>query len=145
MTREFFIDTNHESLKYLRVQGKFNKRHANWVEYLEQFPYEIKHKKGNINIIVDALSRRNTLLVTLGSQILGFDDIKELYENDETFSSAYASCLKKPFDELYLFEGYLFNKGKLCIRQGSIRKLLMKEIHGEGLMSHHGVDKVILF
>jgi len=79
----------------------------------------------------------------LGSQILGFDDIKELYEHDETFASTYASCLKKPLDGFYLFEGCLFYKGKLCIPQGSIkRKLLIQESRGIGFMGHHEVVNV---
>ncbi|XP_052725959.1 uncharacterized protein LOC128194409, partial [Vigna angularis] len=101
VTREFIIHTDHESLKYIKGQAKLNKRHAKWVEYLEQFPYVIKHKKGSTNVVADALSRRHALL------------------------------------------GYLFNKGKLCIPQGSIRKLLIKESHGGGLMGHHGVEKTL--
>ncbi|XP_052725950.1 uncharacterized protein LOC128194403 [Vigna angularis] len=143
VSQEFIINTDHESLKYLKGQGKLNKRHAKWIEYLEQFQYVIKHKKGSTNVVADALSRRHALLVTLGSQILGFDDIKQLYESDPTFASTYASCLKKPLDGFYISEGYLFNKGKLCIPQGSIRKLLIKESHGGGLMGHHGVDKTL--
>jgi len=42
-------------------------------------------------VIVYALSRRHTLLVSLGSQILGFNDIKELYEHDDSFKSKFAS------------------------------------------------------
>jgi len=72
-----------------------------------------------------------------------FDDIKELYEHDETFASTYSSCLKKPLDGLNLSEGYLFNKGKLCIPQGSIRKHLIQESHGGGLMGHHRVEKTL--
>ncbi|XP_017416426.2 uncharacterized protein LOC108327205, partial [Vigna angularis] len=101
VTREFIIHTDHESLKYIKGQAKLNKRHAKWVECLEQFPYVIKHKKGSTNVVANALSRRHALL------------------------------------------GYLFNKGKLCIPQGSIRKLLIKESHGGGLMGHHGVDKTL--
>jgi len=36
----------HESLKHIRRQVKLNKRHAKWVEFIETFPYVIKHKKG---------------------------------------------------------------------------------------------------
>nr|KYP39072.1 Copia protein [Cajanus cajan] len=68
---EFVIDSDHESLKYLRGQGKLNKRHAKWAEYLEQFPYVIKYKKGSTNVVANALSRRHFLLNILGSQILG--------------------------------------------------------------------------
>jgi len=52
------IHSDHESLKYLKTQSKFNKRHAKWVEFIEQFPYVIKYKQGKINVVVDALSRR---------------------------------------------------------------------------------------
>ncbi|XP_031375718.1 uncharacterized protein LOC116190194, partial [Punica granatum] len=55
--KEFIIHTDHESLKYLKGQNKLNRRHAKWVEYLEIFPYVIKYKQGNINIVADALSR----------------------------------------------------------------------------------------
>jgi len=48
------------------------------MEFLEQFPYVIKYKKGSTNIVVDALSRRHTLFSKLGAQILGFDHIREL-------------------------------------------------------------------
>jgi len=113
------------------------------VEYLEQFPYVIKHKKGVSKVVVDALSRCHNLLNTLGSQILGFDNIMELYEQDAQFASIYASCLKKPCDGFYLSKGYLFNKRKLCIPQRSIRKLLVIESHEGGLMGHHGVDKTL--
>ncbi|XP_019435361.1 PREDICTED: uncharacterized protein LOC109341845, partial [Lupinus angustifolius] len=59
LPKEFVIHSDHESLKYLKGQGKLNKRHAKWVEFLEQFPYVVKHKKGKANVVADALSRRH--------------------------------------------------------------------------------------
>ena len=48
MSKEFIIHTDHETLKYLKSQHKLNKRHAKWVEFLEQLPYIIKNtRKGN--------------------------------------------------------------------------------------------------
>jgi len=46
VSKEFVIHSDHESLKYLKGQHKLNKRHAKWMEFLEQFPYVIKYKKG---------------------------------------------------------------------------------------------------
>nr|XP_023887116.1 uncharacterized protein LOC111999228 [Quercus suber] len=56
--KEFVIHTDHESLKHLKGQGKLNRRHAKWVEFIETFPYVIKYKQGKENIVADALSRR---------------------------------------------------------------------------------------
>lgn len=72
--KEYVIHSDHDSIKYLKGQHKLNKRHAKWIEYLEQFPYAIKYKKGK-NIVVDALSKRNNLFSKLGVQILGFNHI----------------------------------------------------------------------
>jgi hypothetical protein len=60
--KEFVIHSDHESLKHIRGQAKLNKRHAKWVEFIEIFPYIIKHKKGKDNVNVDALSRCYTML-----------------------------------------------------------------------------------
>ena len=144
VSKEFVIHSDHQSLKYIRGQSKLNKRHAKWVEYLEQFPYVIKYKKGKTNVVADALSRRHTLFCSLGAQILGFDNIRDLYALDEHFSPIYESCGKKAQDGFYLAEGYLFKEGKLCIPQGSIRKLLVKESHEGGLMGHFGIDKTLV-
>jgi hypothetical protein len=63
--KEFVIHSDHESLKHIRSQTNLNCRHAKWVEFIESFPYVIKHKKGKDNIIADALSRRYTMLSQL--------------------------------------------------------------------------------
>jgi hypothetical protein len=67
--KEFVIHSDHESLneslKYLRSQNNLNRRHAEWVEFIESFSCIIRHKKGKDNIIADALSRRYTLLSQL--------------------------------------------------------------------------------
>ena len=43
--KEFVIHFDHESLKHIKSQAKLNPRHAKWVEFIETFPYVIKHKK----------------------------------------------------------------------------------------------------
>ena len=69
--REFVIHTDHESLKHLKGQGKLNKRHARWLEFVESFPYVIRYKQGKENIVADALSRRYALLTSLSARMLG--------------------------------------------------------------------------
>ena len=76
------IHTDQESLKHLKGQHKLNKRHAQWMEFVETFPYVIHYKQGKENIVVNALSRRYVLISTLEAKLLGFEHIKELYPLD---------------------------------------------------------------
>ena len=45
-------------------------------------------------MVVDALSRRHTLLNVLDTQFLGFDHIKEIYKDDLDFSHIYQEWSK---------------------------------------------------
>lgn len=83
--RKFIIYSNNESLKFLKSQGKLNKRHAKWLEFIETFPYVIKYKYGKENVVVDVLSSRYTLLTFLQTRLLGFEMLKELYVDDTNF------------------------------------------------------------
>jgi hypothetical protein len=90
--KEFVIHYDHESLKHIRGQAKLNKRHTKWVEFIETFPYIIKHKKGKENVIADALSRHYTVLSQLDHKFFGLEYIKELYAMDVDFKDAYENC-----------------------------------------------------
>ena len=59
--REFMIHSNHESLKYPKVESKLNRRHRKWMEFIETFLYVIKYKQGKDNVVANALSRRYNL------------------------------------------------------------------------------------
>ena len=137
--KEFVIHINHESLKHLKGQGKLNRR----VEFIETFPYIIKYKQGKENIVIDALSRRHALVSTLNAKSLGFEYIKELYANDDDFASVYGACEKEAFGKFYRLNEYLFRENRLCVPNSSIRKLLVCEAHGGGLMGHFGVRKTL--
>ncbi|RDX89809.1 Retrovirus-related Pol polyprotein from transposon 17.6, partial [Mucuna pruriens] len=90
--REFIIHYDHQSLKFLKSQGKLQKRHAKWLEFIKMFPYVIKYKKGKENIVADALSRR-LLLTSLQTKLLNFEIIKNLY--------VWNSCIKHAFGDYY--------------------------------------------
>ncbi|KAK1660845.1 hypothetical protein QYE76_049004 [Lolium multiflorum] len=72
--KEFIIHSDHQALKYLKAQSTLHRCLAKWVEFIESFPYIIKHKKGKDNIVVDALSRKNMLLTQLDVKIPGLEE-----------------------------------------------------------------------
>ena len=45
----------------------------------------MKYKKGNENIVADALSRKNVLLNQIDVKVPGLENIKELYPTDHDF------------------------------------------------------------
>ena len=130
-----------KSLKFLKAQHKLNRRHAQWMEFLEPFPYVIKFKKGKENVVADALSRRYTLLSTLTTKLLGFEHLKEMYACDPDFSDVFVNCERSGKEGFYRHDGFLFKGSRLCIPQSSIRELLVREAHSGGLMGHFGVQK----
>ena len=136
--REFIIHSDHESLKYLKGQANLTKRHAKWVEFMESFPYIVKYKKGKENVVADALSRKNTLLLTrLEFHVLGLDEIKDLYPIDPFFGPIFAKCsIERGFDDFYLHKGFLFKANKICIPESSLRKLLVLKITTSSKTSH---------
>ena len=68
------------------------------------------------------------LLSTLDAKVLGFELIKDLYSSDHDFSDVYQSCEKSTFGKYFRHEGYLFKENKLCLRDCSLRELLVNTI-----------------
>ncbi|XP_028242204.1 uncharacterized protein LOC114420533 [Glycine soja] len=132
LPKEFVIHSDHESLKYLKGQGKLNKRYAKWVEFLEQFPYVIKHKKGKGNVVADALSRRHALLAMLETKLFGLESLEDMYVHDVDFAEIFAACEKFSENGYYRHNGFLFKANKLCAPKCSIRELIVSESHEGG-------------
>jgi preprotein translocase subunit SecG len=129
-------------LKHIRSQAKLNHRHAKWVEFIEYFPYVIKHKKGKDNVIIDALSRRYTMLSQLDYNFFGLETIKEQYLQDVEFKDVLQNCRDgRTWNKFILNDGFVFRANKLYISDGSVHLLLLQEAHGGGLMGHFGVKK----
>ena len=73
-------------MKHINSQVSINMMHARWVAYIQRFHFTLKHKSSVTNKMADALSKRASLLTTLCIEVVRFDCLKELYENDEDFS-----------------------------------------------------------
>lgn len=75
----------------------------------------IKPKSGVTNQVANALSRKHSLLTELKVIVLGFDEMKDLYEEDLDFSDMWRECREpnligqlSKYDNYFVQEGMLF-------------------------------------
>ena len=107
---DFILYSDHEALKHLNSQDKFSSRHAKWATYVQQFSFTIKHKAGALNRVVDALSQKSTLLVTLKNEVLGFDFIKDLLCTDSFFGPIMEEVAVGERSDYGVYNGFLFKR-----------------------------------
>ena len=139
--------TDHQALQFTSSQTINNRMHSRWVAYIQCFSFSLKHKSGVTNKVVDALSQRASLLVTLWTKVIGFDYLKELYEEDEDFGRVWIQCQQTQFvmDGIHLQDGFLFQGNQLYIPWSSLREQVVRKLHGRGLGGHTRWDKTIAF
>ena len=95
----------------------------------------VKHRAGIENKVVDALSRRVSLLSIMSVKVTGFKQLKDDYESCPDFEEFYTSLsnASRPIlDDYTLQDGYLFKANP----QSSVRDFLVWEIHAGGLAGH---------
>nr|GEZ51381.1 hypothetical protein [Tanacetum cinerariifolium] len=95
-------------LEFYLVVRAVSHKHGRWLVFLEKFTFVVKHKTGVSNRAADALSRRNSLLVTMQGVQYG----------EKT--------------DFVLHDGFLFIGNQLWIPDSSLRLQIIKELHGEG-------------
>ena len=138
---------DHETCRFLNSQRKLNSRHGNWVEFLQPYPYVIKHKAGVENKVTDALSRQVSILVAISNEVTGFERIKNDYKSCPDFGEVYKPLvdgLVRERDDYFLLDRYLFKANKLYIPRTSVRDFIIWKIHIGGMSGHYGIDKTIV-
>jgi hypothetical protein len=145
--KEFVLYSDNHALQFVSQREKLNQKDAKWVEYMHNFTFVIKHISSTANKVVDALSRKCLLLQEFIFKTLGFDDLRDMYADDQDFGEVYETVEnpilrdRSPWIEYMIQEGLLFRGNQLCIPKRSMRENLLKEKHSGGLVGHFGHDK----
>ena len=148
---KFFIKSDHHPLKYLDTQKTLSRKQARWVEFMQEFDYDIKYIKGKSNVVADALSRKeksdetksvDTIrkLFSITKVTVSQETLKSLesgYEKDEYFKKIWEDP-REPFTK----KGQrLYFEKRLCIPKGKIRDTIMHDNHESLLGAHRGISK----
>ena len=59
--KQFFLETDHEQLTYLRTAQPDNHRLLRWGLILDNYDFTVKYVKGKDNVIADFLSRSEVI------------------------------------------------------------------------------------
>jgi hypothetical protein len=92
--REFVSYSDNQALQFITRHEKLNQRHAEWVEFMHNFTFVIKHIAWNDNKVVDALRRKCLILQEFQVGTLGFEHLKDMYYDETYFKEAYEACEK---------------------------------------------------
>ncbi|GBG45518.1 hypothetical protein CBR_g78980, partial [Chara braunii] len=138
--RHFKNFSDHSTLQWMKSQGELNDKLARYIQFIDMFDFELRHKKGCYNRVADALSRRPDALFLI-SFTHSFGErtrqtIAQLLPQDEIFRPIVRNLHDNPASEpgYSLVSGLLYTcsrgEERLCIPQHrKLRTLLMSECH----------------
>ena len=132
LNQVFELVIDHKSLKWIFTQPDLNMRQRQWVEFLQEFSFEIKFKPRKENQVADALSRRGVVLaITLVKSSLPYEILQKIL-TDTFFGPLILEIQSqrehKSLDDYTWKEGLLYFKGQLCI-PNELQKQILKEAH----------------
>ncbi|GKA06593.1 retrotransposon-related protein, partial [Tanacetum coccineum] len=150
LDRHFKIKIYYFSLKYLLDQRLTTPFQTKWLPKLLGYDYEISYKKGNENIVADALSRveysvelNSLALSTISSDL--FQKIKDGYDQDNAIKEKILQLTNGTYKgDKYTWEAVVLRrKGKIVVGNNELlRTAIIRHFHAEvvrviqELMSH---------
>ncbi|GJZ76345.1 putative reverse transcriptase domain-containing protein [Tanacetum coccineum] len=148
--------TDHKSLQHILDQKELNMRQRRWLELLSDYDCEIRYHLGKVNVVADALSRKERdkpLWVQALVMTIGLDLPKQILEarieamKPENFKAEdVGGMIRKDFLKEKLEPRA---DGTLCLNNrswlpcyGDLRTLIMHKSHKLKYSAHPGFDKM---
>ncbi|GJU72296.1 reverse transcriptase domain-containing protein [Tanacetum coccineum] len=144
------IYTDHKSLQHIFDQKELNMRQRRWIELFSDYECEIRYNPGKVNVVVDALSRKERLkprrvramAVTIQAgmrekiQAAQSEALKQENVIMENLHGLDQQMEKKEGESLYFMD-------RIWVPLvGSVRTMIMDEAHRSKYSVHPGADKM---
>lgn len=138
---------DHESLKYLLEQKTTTLMQQKRMFKLIGFDYTIVYRKGKENLVVDALSRRDSEeednLAISAVTPAWVSELLESYRGDRDYERLIAHLAFQPGGSgpYTINQGVLQYKGRICVGETrELRDKLIKQFHDFALGGHSGIQ-----
>ncbi|GBG89968.1 hypothetical protein CBR_g50058 [Chara braunii] len=101
--RHFKIFSDHSTLQWMKSQGELNDKLERYIQFIDMFDFELKHKKGCYNKVADALSRRPDSFALISSTHSFGEETRQtiarLLPQDESFGPIVRNLQADPNSE----------------------------------------------
>ncbi|GBG89554.1 hypothetical protein CBR_g49342 [Chara braunii] len=120
LSRHFKIFYDHSTLQWLKSQGELNDKLAHYIQFIDLFDFELKHKKGCYNKVADALSRRPNSFALISSTHSFGEEVRQtiarLLPQDPTYGPIVRNLQANPnFEPGYAISSdllYTYSRGE---------------------------------
>lgn len=141
--RHFKVRMDHQSLKFLMEQKISTPCQQKWLSKLMGYDYEIVYKRGQDNVVADALSRAPTLsaISAIGTGLL--NQIRNSWEANDKLKTIVQQKQQDPqsWPHYTWSQNQLKRKGKLVVgNDPDLQLQLITEFHSSSLGGHSGSE-----
>jgi len=141
----FEILTDNWATKYIQSKPHLNSRQARWMETLQEFDFDIRHRPGSSNVVADALSRRPDYCLSAMTWVKADDTlmatVRAAAASDPEYQRVKQDVVKGSRSDFRLLFGLLYKDIRLYVPLCDARQKLLSEAHDAPLSGHLGRDK----
>ncbi|GKB79340.1 putative reverse transcriptase domain-containing protein [Tanacetum coccineum] len=136
------VFNDHKSLQLILDQKELNMRQRRWLKLLSDYDCELRYHPGKANMVADALSRKSSLVMTIGLNLpVQILNAQVEARKEENYGTEDLCGMIKNLESRA--------DGTLCLKNrswmpcfGNLRALIMQESHKSKYSIHPGSDKM---